>query len=429
MMGYYRTRIAIGVGGFITAAFLVLLAARSSLRLEGADVPAASVETTKSMADLVADASRAIVRLDIWGLHPIKNATTGKMILDNTGTVGTGFVVRCTRLGGDDTTDDLEFDVVSNNHVLATAAQKDWVTPAKLQCTAYGLNVTSATILGTDVTADLGVVRIRAKAPKDIAPRVLAWADPNSARVGDEVLAIGYARDLQGRPTVTRGIVSAMRRTEAAANGSDGAAFADLIQTDASVNHGNSGGPLLNMRGEVLGVVTYGLGATVTKDAKGNVSVEETLGIGYARSSRTARPFVEQIISNGNVSRLDLGCKLVSLPELFVRFLGWPPSVLAGTPTAATALATTAGLRAGDLIIAVGSAAVRPDTPDPSQETKVSSVGELNDALGLRGGDASIWVRFIRPPPALLLAFAATANGQQPPTYTSGGNVYWAFLR
>ena len=145
---------------------------------------------------------------------------------------------------------------------------------------AYGLDTTNATIVGTDTLADLAVVRVRARAQGQM-PRVLAWADPNSMRMGDEVVAIGYARDLRGRPTVTRGIISATRRTQPT-TGSPQATFADLIQSDASINHGNSGGPLLNMRGEVLGVNTYGFPTVVTKDPKDNVSVDVSYGLFFA---------------------------------------------------------------------------------------------------------------------------------------------------
>ena len=80
-----------------------------------------------------------------------------------------------------------------------------------------------------------------------------------------------------------------------------------MLQTDASINHGNSGGPLLNMRGEVMGVNSYTIPPAVAKDATGNVTVDPTVGINFARSSATARPFVEQIVKTGKVNRLDLG--------------------------------------------------------------------------------------------------------------------------
>ena len=171
---------------------------------------------------------------------------------------------------------------------------------------------------------------------------------------------------------------------------------------------------------------TYSIPPVATKDDKDNVSVDVTQGVFFARSSRTAKPFIEQIVSTGKVARLDLGCSMITLVEPFIRFLGWPSAVRVRTAPAvpAASLAAKAGLKGGDLIIAVGSAADRPAAPDPSQETKINSVGELNDALGLRGGDPCIWIRFIRPPADVV----ATIDAGQFPAYT-GGDTYIAFLR
>ncbi|MGD1059669.1 MAG: trypsin-like peptidase domain-containing protein [Solirubrobacteraceae bacterium] len=422
-----RTRIAVAACRFVAAALFVVVIAGPSPRLEGSEPPASSAEAKTSLPDLVAGVARAIARVEVWRPCQVKDAKTGKVIpgLHWAGETGTGFVVRCQRVGGSDTIDDVEFDVVTNNHVLVITQQCDWTGPSNLMCTVYGLATKSATVLGTDVAADLAVIRARAQAPKGEMPKTLAWADAKSMRVGDDVVAIGYARDLRGSPTVTRGIISALRRTEPTTGiDSAQALFADLIQSDASSNHGNSGGPLLNMRGEVLGVNTYQIPPAVTKDAKDNVSVDVTYGIFFARSSRTAKPFVDEIIRSGKVARPNLGCTMVTL--IVGRFLGWPPCVRlrtgAGVP--ATSLAAKAGLRGGDVIIAVGSASQRPAAPDPSQETKIGSVGELNDALGLCGGAGCIWVRFIRPPAAVVTAMGA---GQQVPY--PGGNSQVAFLR
>ena len=180
------------------------------------------------------------------------------------------------------------------------------------------------------------MVRVTAQAPKGKGPSVLSWADPSSVRVGDEVVAIGYARDLSGRPSVSRGIVSATRRGSPT-TGIAQELTADLIQSDAAVNHGNSGGPLLNSRGEVVGVNSCIIPPTVTKDANGNISVDPSPGISFARSSRTARPFVEQIESSGKVARLNPGCAIVTLVEPYVHLLGWPQGVLVATVAAGCA--------------------------------------------------------------------------------------------
>ena len=390
----------------VLAAVLALTVMRPLPRLEAADgadngAPApqsGQLETSKPLPDLAAEVTHSIVRVDVWRPYKTKDGRTGK---ENDGcawSTGTGFVVRCSPVGGTDKTDDFECDVVTNNHVVVLDVQYDWTAAAKLLCLMYGVDITDATIVGRDPLSDLAVIRLHGHAPKERTPRAIMWADPNSVRVGEDVLAVGYARNLRGGPTVTRGIVGALHRTEPTA-GSQQALFADLIQSDAQSNHGNSGGPLLNRRGEVLGVNTYVIAPTVDKDSKGGVSVDVAQGIFFARSSRTARPFIEQIIRTGSVARLDLGCTEMTLVEPLVRFLAWPEAVMLRS-VPATSLAAKVGLKPGDMIVAVGSAAARPDqVPAPSQETKVASVGELNDALGLRGGDACVWVRLIRPSP------------------------------
>jgi S1-C subfamily serine protease len=422
-MSCHRTTIAIGVCGFVSAAVLVFVGTRPSPRLEGAEPSAGSPEAKKSVPDLVVELSHAIVRLDVWRPYQLKDPNSGQETAGCTWSAGTGFVVRCERLGGNDTTDDVEFDVVTNAHVIAADdAQRDWTAPSKLQCSMYGVNVTNTSILGRDTLADLAVVRVRAQAPKDRVPKALPWADPNGIRVGEDVVAIGYGYDITGRPTVTRGIVGATRRA-LPADGDQQAVNADLVQHDAPINRGNSGGPLVNLRGEVVGVNTYLLGAAVSKDDQNNISVDVPQGMYFSRSCRTAKPFAERIVSAGTVARLDLGSSLLSVVEPRVRMFGWPQCVYVQT-TPAGSLAAKVGLQPGDLIVAVGSAPQRPAASDPSQETKINSVGELNDALGLRGGDATIWVRLIRPPAALI----AAVNNSQYTAYVNG-DTYVAYLR
>jgi S1-C subfamily serine protease len=267
----------------------------------------------------------------------------------------------------------------------------------------------------TDV-ADLAVIRVQGKAPKDQGPRPLAWADPKNIHLGDRAVAIGYARGIEGRPTVTQGIISATNHSFEI--------FAGLLQTDAAVNHGNSGGPLLNMRGEVMGVNTYSFAPTTTKDASGNITADVPVGMNFARSCATAKPFVEQIVQHGKVNRPDLGAASISVSEGSEQYYNWPLGVWI-TAVPSGSLADKVGLKPNDFIVAVGSAATRPDKPAPGQETTVAVIGEFNNELGLRAADASLWIRFIRPTPAWQTTFAA---GKQIPTW-SGGETIVAYLR
>ena len=164
-------------------------------------VPADSTVTPHlTVPDLVGRVSRSIVRIDLTRRYQMNDPKTNTVKVDFAGEAGTGFVVRCDRVGGDDTTDQVEFDVVTNNHVLTITDQKDWIAPQSLLCSMWNLNVTSAVILGQDRLVDLAVIRARGVAPKGKMPVPLSWADPAAMKVGEQALAIGYAKSLDGRP-------------------------------------------------------------------------------------------------------------------------------------------------------------------------------------------------------------------------------------
>ena len=149
-MNHDQTRIVVRACGFVTAAILVFVGAEPSPRLAGAETPAAPPEVKKSVPELLAEATHSIARIDVWRQYKIKDDKTGKESLDLESESGTGFVIRCEHLGGNNTTDDVEFDVVTNNHVFGLPGQHEWVGSARLLCTVYGLSTKSATILGTD---------------------------------------------------------------------------------------------------------------------------------------------------------------------------------------------------------------------------------------------------------------------------------------
>ena len=104
-----------------------------------------------------------------------------------------------------------------------------------------------ATVIASEVGNDLALLKIAATGLKPVT-----FAQPNTVRIGDTVVAIGYALALDGGPTVTSGIISALKRTIV----TDAGALNGLIQTDAPISSGNSGGPLVNLRGEVVGINT-----------------------------------------------------------------------------------------------------------------------------------------------------------------------------
>ena len=141
---------------------------------------------------------------------------------------GTGFVLSADGL------------IVTNNHVVEDGTQ--------ITVTFADGSAEDATVVAADPSRDLAVLRVDRD---DLLP--LAVGDSDDLRLGDQLIAVGYALDLNGEPSVTAGILSAKERSITAPSGEP---LVNLLQTDTAINPGNSGGPLLNGRGEVVGINT-----------------------------------------------------------------------------------------------------------------------------------------------------------------------------
>ena len=188
---------------------------------------------------------------------------------------------------------------------------------------------------------------------------VLALADSDSVRVGDVCLALGNPLGLG--QTVTSGIISAKGRATGLSNGS----FEDFLQTDAPINQGNSGGALVNVAGELIGINSQILSTT-----GGNI------GIGFAIPSNMARHVMEQLISKGTVRRGQLGVLVQPITADIAQQAGLKD--VRGVRIAETTPggpAEHAGLRAGDIVTAVnGVASGRLEClPQPYREHRAGS--------------------------------------------------------
>jgi putative serine protease PepD len=189
----------------------------------------------------------------------------------------------------------------------------------------------NATVVGTDSSSDLAVLKV--DAPASLL-RPLTLADSGSVVVGQAVVAIGSPFGLEG--SLTSGIVSALHRQMTAPNGF---AIDNSIQTDAAINHGNSGGPLLDLRGRVIGV-----NAQIESDSGGND------GVGFAIPSNTVRSVVDKLIGGGEVRYAYLG---VSVGTASGGTTGVTlTSVRDATPAA------DAGLQQGDVVVAIDGRAI-----------------------------------------------------------------------
>lgn len=177
--------------------------------------------------------------------------------------------------------------VVTNYHVVegARTVQVSFSDNEKME----------AKVVGTDPSTDIAVLKIKNAEGRALAP--IPLGDSDAVKVGDAVVAIGNPFGLER--TVTAGIVSALQRQITAPNGFQ---IDEAIQTDAAINHGNSGGPLLNADGKVIGV-----NAQIESESGGNV------GIGFAIPVNTVREVASQLISDGKVEHAYLGIEMTTI--------------------------------------------------------------------------------------------------------------------
>jgi serine protease Do len=240
---------------------------------------------------------------------------------------------------------------LTNAHVVADAEQVEVVTVDGKRH--------QAKVVGTDRKTDLAVLRLE---PNGTAgyPH-LALGDSNETQVGDWVLAVGSPFGLQA--TVTAGIISAKARQIGAGP------YDDFLQTDAAVNPGNSGGPLVNMRGEVIGINT--------------AIVRGGSGIGFAIPASMAGRISAELLSKGRVTRGWLGVSIQPLtPELASSFRVKDAKGALVTEVLPDSPAARAGLRSGDVILEVNG-------------TKVNNPGDLARAIALaplgRASRLTVW--------------------------------------
>lgn len=224
-----------------------------------------------------------------------------------------------------------------------------------------------ATIVSNDAPfTDLAVLRVGGG-----GLQALRFGDSAALAPGATVIAIG-SPDFDYQNTVTVGVVSGLERRKRFGE----IVFEDLIQTDAAINSGSSGGPLLNLRGEVVGLVTF-------RDIGGEPD-DPLFGVSFAASSRTLRPIVQSIIERGSYPRPYFGIEHVDLDAETARRLGVPATkgalvrrVIGGSP------ADKAGIRAGDVILRLGQSELSESLP-------------FLNALARQGVNARVVVQVLR---------------------------------
>jgi S1-C subfamily serine protease len=343
------------IGGLSGAAAVTALDDNEAALEAPASRASAAAQTTTSVTSVYRKVNRGVVEITATTTGSTPFGAPGS---DQGQAQGSGFVL------------DTAGHVVTNQHVVDGASE--------ISIRLWDGSSYPAAIVGTDASTDLAVLTVDAPEEK-LHP--LTLGSSSSLAVGDGVVAVGSPFGLEG--TVTSGIVSALHRQIEAPNGFS---IDDAIQTDAAINHGNSGGPLLDSLGRVVGV-----NSQIESESGGND------GVGFAVPADTIRPIVAQLIAGGSVSHAYLGVGVATVTQSAADRLDLAAgvaltSVREGTPAARAGLraATDATVSGGEEVPTGGDVITALDG-DP-----VSTSEELRARIDAKQPGDELEVTYVR---------------------------------
>ena len=269
----------------------------------------------------------------------------GRESMRRQSSLGSGFII------------DAQGFVVTNNHVIEGADEIDVILSDG--------TVLAAKLVGADTDVDLALLKVVPRGALTAVP----WGNSDTADVGQWAMAIGNPFGLGG--TVTVGIISARNRDISAGS------FDDFIQTDAAINKGNSGGPLFNTRGEVIGINT----AIISPGEAGG-----SVGVGFSVPANFAKVVVNQLKQYGSARRGTMGLMVRSVDQAIAEAYGLKtPGGAIVTSVAKGGAAESAGLKVGDLITTLNNQQIK-ESRDLFRIMGVTQVGAQVSVRYLRNG-------------------------------------------
>ncbi|MDA7638154.1 Do family serine endopeptidase [Candidatus Pelagibacter sp.] len=303
----------------INKLFIIIFAISFASHVLAKDVPASFADLAEKLMPSVVNISTTTTVVTNSNPFPGFEFPPGSPFADMFKEFGTPQTRKSAALGSGFIIDEKGI-VITNNHVIQGAED--------IVVRVGGDKEYKATIIGQDPLSDIAVLQIDSK--EKFIP--VSFGDSDKARIGDWVIAIGNPFGLGG--TVTAGIISARNRSIGLSR------YEDYIQTDASINSGNSGGPLFDMNGDVIGINTAILG-------KGG-----SIGIGFSIPSNSAKKVVSQLIEFGETKRGWLGVRIQVVTEEIadVEKLDEPRGALVAS-VAEKSPSDKAGIKAGDIIL------------------------------------------------------------------------------
>lgn len=325
------------------------------------DIPGASVAKSDG-TELTNQQIAATVSPSIVGVSNMSYSQNSYLNINTVQSTGSGIII---------STDGY---IVTNNHVVSNAN--------KLKVNLASGDEVDAKLIGTDATTDIAIIKID---PSGLDLKAATLGYSSSLQVGDEVLAIGNPLGLKLAGSVTHGIVSALNRSLTV----DGTTY-NLIQTDAAINSGNSGGALVNNKGEVIGINSV------------KVASDGVEGLGFAIPIDDIKDVIEDIIKDGYVhGRPSIGINIVEITSQLAYYYNLPSNYgLFVNSVVEGSAAEISGIEVGDIIIAFNGEKVTSASDFIAKKNEYKAGDTIELTINREGTEKKISVKLQEEKPA-----------------------------